>query len=327
MMAGHVSLSVVICTYNRGASLAETLASVNACELPPGCGVELLVVDNNSSDETADICAAFARVARMPFRRVVEGAQGLSFARNRGVKEAAGDVIIFTDDDVLVEPSWLARYALEFREHEVECAFGRIHAEWRGRRPEWFSNALRPAYAVLDYGDSRMTVTTAGHEFFGANFAVRKDLLADVGGFDTGLGRTKGKLHIGEETRVFCELLRRGSRIVYNPAIEVRHVIEESRKDKAYLVRYYRDTASSLVYLSLNDAGGRKLFGMPLGSLKGLATFYVLALPRFVVGKLRRDDPGLFALRLFWIRSNRMVVLYLRDWLGRLTGFQRWRVA
>jgi glycosyltransferase involved in cell wall biosynthesis len=308
-----VMLSVVICTYNRCASLTETLASVNACTLPGAHPVELLVIDNNSNDETAAVCARFAQVARMPFRRVVEAAQGLSFARNRGILEAAGSAVIFTDDDVLVNTEWLAVYAREFDDDGTDCVFGRIHADWRGRRPDWFSDALKPAYALLDYGDGRFEVRGRASEFYGANFAVRKSVLTELGAFDVRLGRTKGRLFIGEETRVFIDLLHRGKRIVYNPAIEVHHVIEEARKEKAYLLRYYHDTAESLVYSALLGSPRRRLFGIPFHKAREFARFYLTALPRLASLAAAGDGAGLLALRLQWIRYNRMLGLFLRE--------------
>ncbi len=308
----RVSLSVVICSYNRCASLAETLASVNACELPPGDPVELVLIDNNSSDDTARICADFARVARMPFRRVLETSQGLSFARNRGIREAAGNIIIFTDDDVLVNDNWLVTYASEFRDNRADCVYGRVHPDWREYRPEWFSDQLRPAYALLDYGSERIVVSDLAHEFYGANFAVRKDLLLELGGFDVRLGRTKGKLFIGEETRVYRDLVRRGSVIVYNPSIEVQHVIEESRKNRAFLRKYYYDTAESLVYIALQASPRRRVLGVPLYRAQQLATFYATAVPRLAYLMFTRDTARLFALRLIARRNNRMLALYLR---------------
>lgn len=322
-MIGRSSLSIVVCTYNRCGSLADTLASLNACELPKDCSVELLVVDNNSTDATADTCAAFARVTRVPFRRIMEVQQGLSFARNRGISEASGDAIVFTDDDVLVNAEWLAVYAREFGDTGTGCAFGRVYPDWRGHKPAWFTNELRPAYALLDYGDVRLIVTDISREFFGANFAVRRDLLVSIGGFDVQLGRTKSKLFIGEETRVFVELLRRGSRIVYNPAIVVHHVIEEARKQPAYLLRYYRDTAESLVYASLRASSVRLVLGIPLFRLRAILMFGLLALPRLAVLLLRRDRGGLFALRLNGIRVARMLVLYVGAWMRMLSTPQK----
>jgi glycosyltransferase involved in cell wall biosynthesis len=306
------SLSIVICTCNRCASLATTLASVNACRLPADRPVELVVIDNNSTDDTATVCADFALVARMRFRRVLETRQGLSFARNRGVAEAAGDVVIFTDDDVLVDDKWIVIYAQEFGENHVDCVFGRVRPDWRGYRPPWFSDQLRPAYALLDYGDARLVVTDALHEFFGANFAIRKDAIVELGGFDVRLGRTMEKLYIGEETRIYHDLLSRGRAIVYNSSIDVKHVIDEGRKEKAYLLKYYSETSHSLVYMSLQGSPKRRVFGIPLVRAKAFAAFYATALPRLVHLALKRDAAGLFALRLTGRRNWRMILLYLR---------------
>lgn len=318
-MSQRPSLSVVICTYNRAASLAETLDSVNACDLPAGCDVELVLIDNNSNDDTAAVCDRFAPAARMPFRRVLETAQGLSFARNRGIREAKGDVIIFTDDDVLVNATWLTAYATEFGAFGADCAFGRVLPDWRGTRPDWFHNWLRPAYALLDYGDERFVVTTTQHEFFGANFAVRRQLLAETGGFDVKLGRTKGKLFIGEETRVFLELIRRNARIVYNPAIEVHHVIEERRKEKAYMFRYYHDTAESLVYAALQAPARRRVFGIPASRLSEIVAFHLRFLPTTAGLALRGDKGGVFAMRLQRRRYSRMLFLFMREALRGTT--------
>jgi glycosyltransferase involved in cell wall biosynthesis len=305
-----IALSVVICTYNRAETLADTLASLNRCVQRPEDSVEVIVVDNNSVDRTADVCREFAQVARMAFRRVVELSQGLSFARNRGLREARGVAVAFTDDDTIVDSAWLSTYVQEFKDDTTDCVFGRIVPEWNGRRPEWLSNSLIGLYGHLDYGPSRLIVADMDHEFFGANFCVRRRALTDLGGFDVRLGRTKDELFIGEETRVYRELVRQGKRIVYNPAIHVRHVIQEHMKEKAYLLRYFRDTAESLVYAA--QPSRRKVFGIPYFRLREFATFYGLAVPRFLNLAVRRDAPGLFALRLHLLRFNRMLLLYTR---------------
>ncbi len=207
-------------------------------------------------------------------------------------------------------------YAQEFGENRVDCAYGKVHPDWRDHRPSWFSNDLRPAYALLDYGDRRLVVADAAHEFFGANFAVRKELLVALGGFDVRLGRTKGKLFIGEETRVYRDLVARGAVIVYNPSIEVLHVIEEKRKEKAYLLKYYLDTAESLVYISLQGPARRRLLGVPFFRIRAFVEFYAKLVPRAAMLALRGDASGRFALRLQARRNNRMLLLYLRARFG-----------
>ena len=101
------SLTVLICSYNRAALLAETLEALARAETPAGCDVELVVVDNNSTDGTQTVIReAQARSAR-PLRAVVERAQGKGFALNRGLAASSGEVIALTDDDVLPAPDWL----------------------------------------------------------------------------------------------------------------------------------------------------------------------------------------------------------------------------
>jgi hypothetical protein len=193
--------------------------------------------------------------------------------------------------------------------------FGQITPEWGDRRPGWLSDSMIGLYGHLDYGPSRFVIADLEHEFFGANFAVRRDVLLELGGFDVRLGRTKSELHIGEETRVYRMLVRKSRTIVYNPAIRVRHVVQEYMKDKAYLRRYFRDTAQSLIYAS-QDAP-RKLLGIPYFQLREFGAFYASALPRFLGLAFRRDGPGLFALRLQLIRFNRMLRLYAQALLAR----------
>lgn len=309
-LAPGVDMTVLICTFNRAASLSETLHSINRCELPGAAALELIVVDNNSSDDTRAVCDSFAAESRIPFRYFLEASQGLSFARNRGVSEARGRTIIFTDDDVLVEPNWLVAFEMEFADPGTACVFGRIHPDWRGSRPEWFHEELGPAYALLDYGGERVEVRTRDFEFYGANFGLRKDVLLSLGGFDTRLGRTAGKLYIGEETRVFTALLRAGLSIVYQPAIVVLHVIEDGRKTKDYLLRYYRDTAESMVLMA-SEAARRRLLGVPLFQVREF-TLFLLRLPLALTTALvRRDAARVFVLRLRLIRTIRMLRVYL----------------
>lgn len=303
-------LTIAVCTYNRASSLKETLASINQCVLPYGRSVELIVVDNNSTDGTPQVCADFAKAARMPFRYLIESNQGLSHARNLAMREAHGHAIVFTDDDVIVQPAWIRTYSEEFVAG-ADCVFGRIAPDWRGHKPEWFSPELGPAYALLDYGPSRFVVQNRRHEFFGANFALRKDLLCSIGGFDVHLGRTKDRLHIGEETRVFLQLLERGANIVYNPAIDVQHVIEERRKSPEYLRRYFHDTAESLVYEALRQPSRLMVAGFPAYWLSHIVRFF-LALPvRLLRAVVRRDRAADFLLRLHARRYLRIAYLFL----------------
>src|ERR1700690_361651 len=102
-----MDLSVVICTYNRSESLANTLRSLSVQLLPDTLQWEVLVLDNNSRDKTRAVVEEFCREFPGRFRYVLEARQGKSHALNSGIREACGDIVAFTDDDVLLEPSWL----------------------------------------------------------------------------------------------------------------------------------------------------------------------------------------------------------------------------
>src|SRR5690606_2409380 len=105
-------LTVAICTWNRSFLLARTLEQLGALIVPPGLRWELLVVDNASSDDTSQVLQGY--LGRLPLRVVREERPGLSNARNAAIRAARGEYIIWTDDDVLVAPGWLAAYSDAF---------------------------------------------------------------------------------------------------------------------------------------------------------------------------------------------------------------------
>src|SRR3974390_2890956 len=134
-------ISVCICTYNREISLRRTLQSLCLQKSASLTKHEILVVDNNSSDRTEDVVAEFQKTLQI--RRVLEPKQGLSYARNKAVLEARGDVLIFTDDDVRVEQNWLVAYqAALARFPNVEYFGGRILPDWGAHKPRWLREPL-----------------------------------------------------------------------------------------------------------------------------------------------------------------------------------------
>src|SRR6476646_149731 len=102
------SVSVVICTFNRCEQLRVTLNTFLSLKIPPSVSWELLVVDNNSNDNTQQTCAALKH--SLPLRYVFEGRPGKSNALNRAIAETSAELILFTDDDVDVAPDWLINH-------------------------------------------------------------------------------------------------------------------------------------------------------------------------------------------------------------------------
>jgi glycosyltransferase involved in cell wall biosynthesis len=130
-------LSVIICTWNRAELLRQTLDSLEKLELPPDTESEVIIVDNNSSDETNAVCQQFLRQNPQRYRYIVEKRQGKSFALNTGIENARGRILSFTDDDVIVDPAWLAETIRMFESSPCVGVSGKIAPLWNFKKPAW----------------------------------------------------------------------------------------------------------------------------------------------------------------------------------------------
>src|SRR5262249_25559041 len=132
-----MDITVIVCTYNRCQSLAKALGSVAASTLPDSVEWEVIVVDNNSSDKTREVVEDFCRRHPGRFGYVSEPKQGLSHARNAGVRKARGDIVAFMDDDIIVEPTWLRELTSALYNGQCAGAGGRILLERNFSPPRW----------------------------------------------------------------------------------------------------------------------------------------------------------------------------------------------
>ena len=234
-------LSVCICTYNRAQSLARTLDTLAAQNGVDWATVEVIVIDNNCTDDTRDIVAAAA--ARLPVRRVIEQAQGLANARNRALAVSRGRWIIFTDDDVLLEQDWLRSYNEAFDEFpEANIAAGRIVPLWKQGRPGWFKgqqlDLMNGVLVWYDRGTDVRVMAPSDPEPFGANFAMRRALVERIGVFDPGLGMHGRKLGRGEDTEFFIRAKAAGAKGIYVGRALCYHPVEADRLSLPALYRY-----------------------------------------------------------------------------------------
>ena len=134
-----MNITVILCTYNRCQSLAKALASAAALRVPESVEWEVLVVDNNSNDQTREVVREFANRYPGRFRYLFEPQPGKSYALNSGIREARGTVLAFMDDDVTVEPSWLTNLTATLHSGEWAGAGGRILPEKNFSPPRWLS--------------------------------------------------------------------------------------------------------------------------------------------------------------------------------------------
>lgn len=271
------SVTVLICTYNRAPLLRETLRALQAMEPPVDLPVEIIVVDNNSSDQTAEVVAASALHGPFAIRYLTETRQGKSFALNTGLAHASGDVVALTDDDVIPARDWLNRIVADFREHDVTFVFGKVLPRWgRVPPPELLTAKAQDIWgplAIVDYGDEpvRYRAEDTGQRLpIGANLAFSTAALRAAGAWRTDLGKVNNSLISGEDHEIFMRLLRLGLYAgYYDPQVTVRHYVPADRLTRRYFRRwfYWHGKTRALMlgdlYLELDMARTPKILGVP----------------------------------------------------------------
>jgi hypothetical protein len=248
--------TVAVCTRNRAASLARMLRSLVEASTP-NCDWEILVIDNGSSDTTQAVITSFINL--LPIRSELENLAGLSHARNKAVKCARGEYIVWTDDDVVVEPGWLVSYASYFRRWPDAAIFGgKITPVLAEPAVPWFRAALPMLnfpLAARDFGSLPIPISVEGDVMpFGANFATRvieqRHFL-----YDPALGVAPGRHLMGEETVVIKAMLAAGHRGVWVPDCGVKHMIGFERQTSKYISSYFEALGATEIHLQGKPVG------------------------------------------------------------------------
>jgi glycosyltransferase involved in cell wall biosynthesis len=222
---GALKVSAIICTRNRSLSLSRALRSMSALELDDVAGFELFVVDNGSTDGTRRVVNDFAATAHFHVNYVFEPRTGLSFARNRGLTAATGDLIMFTDDDCLVAPGWVTTAARVFAHDLLQIVAGRV---------ELFDET-QPSL-VKKTSTRRETLASPGQLFgfvHGANFAFGRCVVERIGLFDVRFGAGT-RLCSAEDTEFVYRALIHGVPVTYEPTLIIHHDHGRTGEREAY---------------------------------------------------------------------------------------------
>lgn len=230
-------LSVILCTYNRERYIYNVLQSIAA----GGFGdYEIVLVNNNSTDDTESECQRFAKDhPEVAMRYCVEKQQGLSYARNRGIMESQGEVLVYVDDDAVVNREYLQTYADFFnRNKEAVAAGGPITPRYDGcEEPSWMSHYTRQLVT------GELNLGTREREFpkgafpGGGNAAYRKSVFNEVGLFNVELGRKGNSLIGAEEKDLFDKMTSRGMKFYYLPNAILYHLIPPKKLTQDYFDR------------------------------------------------------------------------------------------
>jgi len=263
-----VRASVVICTRNRSGHLGRCLEALEAQTVSPE-RLEVVVVDNGSTDETPSVVEAAGSRAKYMVRRCVEERVGLSNARNRGVAEARHEIVVFLDDDALPGPDWLAAHLDAFETTAADCVGGRIRLEWEAPRPTWLHPVLDPLLGRIDLGEQRRPFAFPWHYPAGGNIAFRREVFEKVGLFDPAFGVRPGEVVGSEETDLCYRLEHVGGRLIYEPRAQVTHPVAAAKLTRPWLRRRAFHAGRTACLVELKHLGPGALIWRNLTRLCG----------------------------------------------------------
>ena len=267
----QIEISVVIPTYNRARQLGPLMEALLQQDAR-GVAYEILVVDNNSRDDTKAVVQAAQRADELQLiHYVLETRQGASHARNAGITHARAPIIAFIDDDVIPSRDWVYSMKRAFDEHpEADCIGGRVRAVGDKAPPSWLTMAHAGPVALQDRPSEQwFNRASASACLLSANLAFRREVFTDVGMFSPDYLRS-------EDRELEMRLWRAGKQGLYLPAIDVFVEIPEDRLTKRYHRRWqaetgeyharlrFRDTVDSRGRLHDHDQPGRRVLGTPL---------------------------------------------------------------
>jgi glucosyl-dolichyl phosphate glucuronosyltransferase len=243
-----VNVTAIVCTYNRCESLAKALCSVASSVLPTSVEWDVLVVDNNSSDQTRAVVEGFRQKYPGRFHYLFEPRQGKSYALNAGIRESRGDVLAFVDDDVTVEPTWLQNLTSAMNSEEWAGSGGRTLPASPFTPPEWLSIDEPFTWGgilggLFDLGDKPCELVT---EPYGTNMAFRRAMFDRYGYFRTDMGPGVGSEIRNEDTEFGRRLLAGGERLRYEPLAVVYHPILKNRVQRDYFLTWWFDQGRAL---------------------------------------------------------------------------------
>ncbi|MCP5082334.1 MAG: glycosyltransferase family 2 protein [Alphaproteobacteria bacterium] len=235
-MAESHSISICVCTYNRADFLRDCLQSILQLENLRSETVELIVVDNNSTDETEALVKEIANVSPIAVRYIFEATQGLSVARNRGADESSGRYIAYVDDDCVLATDWLRVAFTIIKVADPVIAGGPYFGRFTNEpRPSWFKLEYGNAYFVGQYEEAGYY---SNFRASGGNMLIRRDVF-DLVRFSTRFGVSGNKLILGEERHLQDQYLARTGRegVFYSPDLRVEHTIHLQKMSLAYCAR------------------------------------------------------------------------------------------
>ena len=234
-----MNASIVVCTSNRAESLRGTLIALAKQKYDIG-RLEIVVIDNDSTDHTAELVQHLKSSLSYPIRYALEEKKGIARARNRALQEASEEIVIFIDDDAIpVSHRWAEALASSFNHPAVHVAGGDLVPSWPDNtKPKWIHDFFLAPLGLTQFGFHEKTLQRFPDFPWAANIAYRKSTALKYGGFLEELGwNESGRMIPGEECELNLRIEKNGGQIFYVPDASVRHKISSRKLSASWLMK------------------------------------------------------------------------------------------
>lgn len=235
-----MDVSILICTWNRAEKLRKCLSSLQNLEVPIGLQWEILIINNCCTDHTSSVIQSFYKL--LPIREVVEDQLGHSVSRNKGISNSCGKLILFTDDDVQVDPKWMSEIKRVSDQYPKSSIFGGPIYPYLEKVPHQIRKCMESPFfdGLILRKNLGTEVRPLDHSesLFGANMAFRRNIFSLLN-FDSRLG-LRGNVPLrGDETDLINRARTNGETVVWVPQAKVTHPIDSDRVGWGASGRYF----------------------------------------------------------------------------------------
>ena len=267
-MPMKMKLAVIVPTHNRAHSLRKTLTSLAAAAVPPNLEVDVMVVDNNSVDNTAQVVEEMRPIfGDIRLEYLFEPRQGRSFAVNAGIGATTGDLISTIDDDEQISKHWYTEIGKIFSERwdELDFVGGKILPNLEATPPAWVEPLKAGALCWRDFGDSEWIYDQSSPMITGAHGIFKRSVFEKIGMYNESLGvRGKGFLG-GEDEVLYDQLMQHGCSGLYCPGLVVHHDVPSRRLTKGFYRLWLVGVGRSrrLADLHYKRLEGGRVIGIP----------------------------------------------------------------
>jgi glycosyltransferase involved in cell wall biosynthesis len=278
------TVSIVICTYNRPILFKSTLQSVLDIDFDPH-QYEIIVIDNGNDHQSQDVFASIKRDARCRMSYAKEEKPGLSHARNKGIALSQGRIVVFLDDDELVDPNWLQELIKPYDSDErTACVGGRIIPVFPDNKyPSWYSKDIQGFFGGVDNGENIHEVNFPQEYIGGGNMSFNRLLILESGMFNVRLGIIGASSYSGEENELALRIRNKGFKVLYTPFAITYHLIERERISKQFFhKRLFQSGQSEIMYNPANQ-------GLPMFMLIKFTFILVKSMASYIVSATKSE--------------------------------------